>query len=98
IEEEVNQLDPIYIGANLDPMIVVKIPQESFQKVNELLENETSTHLKELDPTHYLNDFTSPELIAVINNTEEWSLYDRVFAKKLLTERQVSVPSNPTTE
>jgi len=98
VEEEVNQLDPIYIGANLDPMIVVKIPQERFQKVNELLENATSTHIKELDPAHYLNDFTNTELIAVINNSEEWGVYDRVFAKKLLTERQVRVPTTTSAE
>jgi len=98
IEEEVNHLDPIYIGANLDPMIVVKIPQGHFKKVNELLEIETAIHLKELDPAHYLNDFTNTELFDVIKNTDEWSLYDRVFAKKLLTERQVSVPIKPTTE
>ena len=98
VEEEVNQLVPIYIGANLDPMIVVKIPQERFQKVNELLENATSTHIKELDPAHYLNEFTNTELLDVIKNSEEWSLYDRVFAKKLLTERQVSVPSKPASE
>jgi len=98
VEEEVNQLDPIYIGVNLDPMFVVKIPQERFQKVNELLENETSTHIKELDSAHYLNDFTNTELQAVVKNTEEWGLYDRVFAKKLLTERREAVPSNPSTE
>jgi len=98
IEEEVYQLDPIYIGANLDPMIIVKIPQERFKKVNELLEIETSIHLKELDPAHYLNDFTNSELLEVVKNTEEWSLYDRVFSKKLLNERQVSLPTKSTLE
>lgn len=76
IEQEVNQLDPIYIGNNMDPMIVVKIPQESFRRVNDLLESRAAIEIQRADPQHYLYSFTNSELLNVLNNPEEWSLYE----------------------
>jgi len=41
IEEERNQLDKIYIGETLDPMVALKIPGRYFKKANQLVESYT---------------------------------------------------------
>lgn len=41
IEKERNQIDSIYIGETLDPMIALKIPAEDFTKANEVVASYT---------------------------------------------------------
>lgn len=89
IEQEVNQLDPIYIGQTLDPMITVKIAREQFKKVNQLIEKEAEA--QPIASDHYLNDFTSTELLNILKSGDEWNAYDRAYAKKLLTVRNVPI-------
>lgn len=88
--KEVNQLDPIYLGNNLDPMIAVNINREHFRKVNALLEKDAEQ--QPISTDHYLNEFSTDELIGVIDEKNEWNIYDRAYAKKLLQLRDAPVP------
>jgi len=92
LEHEVNQLDSVYLGYNLDPMFAIKIPQELFSKLNFLLGEEADKIIVDADDEYYLYSFSDDELIAVIKNPEEWNAYDRSLAQKILSNRKVAIP------
>jgi hypothetical protein len=92
LDHQVNQLDSVYLGHNLDPMFAIKIPPELFSKLNFLLGEEADKTVSTADDEYYLFSFSDDELIAVVSNPEEWNAYDRTLAQKILSDRKVRVP------
>ncbi len=89
IESERNPLDAMYVGQSLDPLVVLKIPQERFKEANEILLEHAKTQLTDIDPDYYLFEFSNQELLGVLKDPNEWNHLDRARAQKLLTERGV---------
>jgi hypothetical protein len=90
VERHKNALDKIYIGDDLSPMIAVKIKSNDFEAVNTALRLQAKNYTQAIDPGYYLLHFSNDELIAVIQNDNEWNAFDQGLAEKLLSERQVA--------
>ena len=88
-EQQVNQIDKIYIGESFDPMFEVRIPQDRFEYVNALIDSELKSLAESPDPQHYLYTFSDDELMDVLRNPDEWNSYDQELANKILSDRGV---------
>lgn len=95
VDLDTTLLDKIYIGENLDPSVAVRIPSNQFEAVNTLLKAEAETQIQHAHPDHYLFDFSDQELIEVVQQPTEWNHFDLALATKILTDRNVRVPSMP---
>ena len=99
IEFEIDEEEPnikVYLGESLDPMVALKIPQEKFQRANDLFAGIAIATTEENDPGYYLFTFSNEELISVINHPGEWNVFDRSLAEKILRKRGISfVLENP---
>ncbi len=71
--------------------IQVLVKAADFERVNQLREAEMNAIVDVNDTTHYLHDFTTPELYELITKRDEWSMYDYVLAKKILAKRGETV-------
>ena len=92
IEHEVNQLDKIYIGESLDPMFAVKVPAEKFNELNTLIKNQGYLESdKQGEEVYYLEEFTTEELLDVVNNPDDWNLFDIKLAKELLKKQNIII-------
>lgn len=69
----------------------LKIKSEDFVSANTALENEAVVGLQEVDPEHYLFDFSNEELMQLIAKRDEWSDFDFLLAKKILEQRNVNL-------
>ncbi len=67
--------------------IRVKIQQEDFDKVNELLLQRSSVDINEIDKEYHLFSFADEELVEIVSKPDEWSHYDYSLALKILKER-----------
>ncbi|SHE65535.1 hypothetical protein [Pedobacter caeni] len=65
----------------------IKLKSEDFQRANEVLIEEASEQLDEVEPDHYLFGFSDEELIQLISKRDEWSDYDFLLAQRILKER-----------
>lgn len=69
----------------------IKIKSEDFVTANNILENEAVIELQEVDPEHYLFDFSNEELMELIAKRDEWTDFDFLLAKKILGQRNVKL-------
>lgn len=65
----------------------VQLKPEQFEVADKLLEEYAASMLTDLPEDYYLLSFTDEELYDVILKHEEWSEFDYMLARKLLTER-----------
>lgn len=80
------------VGYNaVDVEIGVNIKQADFLKADEVLENLYKLQIGEIDTDYYLFEFTTDELLEIINNPFEWGKFDYQLAKKILRERDVQI-------
>ena len=79
----------MYIGHSLDPMFVLKIPQDKFERVNQLIADQSPEVTDEKDEDYYLHDMTDRELLEILKNPNDWSPFDIGYAKELLVARGV---------
>jgi hypothetical protein len=77
----------LFIGKVLDPVAWVKICPKDFIAVTQLLENNASISLNEIDEDHYLFSFSTTELYELISEPDKWSALDYQLAKKILGSR-----------
>ena len=89
LEKEVNNLDPIYIGYSLDPLLSLRIPQDKFEQVNQLLSLQAQLNTGESEESYYLNSYDDKQLLGLLQNPNDFSAYELIYAKKLL----VALPS-----
>ncbi|WP_448702238.1 hypothetical protein ACFGVR_07900 [Mucilaginibacter sp. AW1-3] len=78
-------------GAELSLEYIIKLQPQDFNTVNTLLEVYEEKAVEEVEPDHYLFDFTDEELHDVLKNNSKWSAFDQVLARKILDERGAPV-------
>jgi len=94
IEREINQLDTIYLGESLDPMVVVKLPKNQFGQVTELLATQAKIDFDKPDFTHYLVSYEISELEEIARNPNEWNGYDLQITELLLQKNHTAAPGS----
>jgi hypothetical protein len=65
----------------------IKLRQADFRNAEELLADEAYDAIVEIPADYPVLSFTDEELLDIIANSDEWSDFDVMLAKKLLSER-----------
>jgi LPS O-antigen subunit length determinant protein (WzzB/FepE family) len=82
-------IDKSIVGTGFLPKITLKIKSQDFKKVNDLI----AAQIEDTDIAaegDYLNDLNNEELTDILKNPDEWSIEDRIVAKKILVERGIT--------
>lgn len=87
IQEETSGFDPSLVMSNAAIDYAIKIKSEDFEKVNQLRKEYEEKNLDDIEKDYYLFSFTDDELMEVLTKADEWSAFDVVLARKILTER-----------
>ncbi|MEX1003295.1 MAG: hypothetical protein WDZ35_14340 [Crocinitomicaceae bacterium] len=87
LSDDLPPFDVTFSGNNLAYSYEIQLDSSAFQRADELLQEQASEWMPLEDEAHYLKKFTDQELIEVIQKIDEWSVYDRIIARKLLVER-----------
>jgi hypothetical protein len=69
----------------------LQLHPDGFEKAEALLEKEAEAMLTSLPEDYYLLEFSDEELYDVIMKHDEWSEFDYMLARRLLTERGKSI-------
>jgi hypothetical protein len=96
ISYQIEDVSPIYDitftgGTDLEDKVAVKIKSEEFNFVDKILEEAAVEDIQIIDNDHYLNEFTDKELLEVLENYDEWSKTDFIYAQKLLKNRGIEI-------
>jgi hypothetical protein len=81
------QLGSSFAGGEMLNEYEVQLHTDNFEKADALLEHHAANMLKDLPEDYYLFSFTDEELQDVVLKHDEWSEFDYMLARKLLTER-----------
>ena len=84
-------IDSVIIGEDAEDKIYLKIKNSDFKKANEVLQKQIEENLDKIGDDYYLYSFSNNELLEIINKSDEWSKQDFFVAKKILTERGLSI-------
>ncbi|MCB0661259.1 MAG: hypothetical protein KDC24_00860 [Saprospiraceae bacterium] len=76
-------VDPVIVGQSLTPKFVLKIRSADFARANRIWEEVVRQH-PAIPEDHYLYDFSTQELLNVVQDPQSWSLEDVVNAKMIL--------------
>lgn len=79
--------DPTFSNNGLEKEFRIRIKQQDFDKVEELLRSFSDVDIDEVEPSYYLLQFTDEELMEVIAKSDTWSPFDYALALKLLKNR-----------
>jgi hypothetical protein len=90
-EESDHSFDPGFRSNELTKQYSVKIKAEDFERVTDLLNKNELENVNNADKDHYLYSFTDAELTEVLAKADEWSPFDYQLARKILTERGVTI-------
>jgi hypothetical protein len=60
---------------------------DDFESINKLLQNSVLVDIEKVDADYYLFAFTDDELFDVITKADEWSAFDVMLARKILSDR-----------
>jgi hypothetical protein len=96
IEYDVTQeslvANPLLVsGDELSMEYIIKLKQQDFDKVNELLVAGEEQAVSDVESDYYLYDFTDQELLDIVKNFDEWSAFDFALARKILKDRGVVI-------
>ncbi len=91
LEEEGPVFDPTFSFREDLTNYAVKIRNEDFERVNELLLQNEATDDPATEEDYYLYDFTDAELKDVLEKADEWSPFDVTLARKILEDRGKTV-------
>ncbi len=75
------------MAGDLNKEYEVQLKPERFEAADKLLEEQAKNMIGSLPEDYYLLSFTDEELYDVVLKHDEWSEFDYVLARKLLTER-----------
>lgn len=91
LEVEVKDVSPaVDVTFTMDKMFhefEVRLRPEDFEKAHQIMEENASELVLDIDPDYYLFDFTDEELMEVVEKEDEWSKSDMLLALKLLQDR-----------
>jgi hypothetical protein len=82
------------IAGDLNKEYEVQLKPERFEAADKLLEEQAKNMIGSLPEDYYLLSFTDEELYDVVLKHDEWSEFDYVLARKLLTERGRAIDEN----
>lgn len=92
-------VDTTFIGGTgLDDKIAIKISTYDFEKLDIILNKIATENINLIDKDHYLYDFTNEELYDILENFNEWSNTDFVFAQAILKERGINITDKQINE
>jgi hypothetical protein len=74
-----------YNKANFN--VLLKLKGEDFEKASLFIEKFYESSIDRLDKDYYLFQFSNPELLEILQKSDEWGELDAVLAKKLLKDR-----------
>lgn len=92
IEDSRNYVSSAFVGASPE-YFSVKLPSEEFLRAEAALEVEAENQLTNVDKDYYLLSFSDAELLDVVYKPDEWNAFDRLLARKLLTDRGAGIGS-----
>jgi hypothetical protein len=81
-----SQLDSSFSGELLKEY-EVQLKPEDFERAEKFLEDYTKNMFNGVEEDYYLLSFTDEELYEVVLKKDEWSEFDYLLARKLLSER-----------
>ncbi|MDB5091418.1 MAG: hypothetical protein JWR09_5412 [Mucilaginibacter sp.] len=88
VEEDSLTFNPSFnLNDELSKEYAVKISAGDFEQVNELLKQDASEQIGDVEKDYYLFDFSDDELKDVVAKADEWNAFDVQLARKLLAER-----------
>jgi hypothetical protein len=87
LENTSPNFDPTFANSSLIREYRVKLLKKDFEQARQLLLELSTTQLDDVDPNHYLFDFSDDELFELINKQDEWSAFDFLLAQKILKDR-----------
>jgi hypothetical protein len=96
LEHEVNQLDKVYLGGQVEAMFALQIPKEKFNHVNHLLAEKALKDMTEPGFEHLMQSYSVSELQEIIHHPSGWNAYDLQVATSILSEKlqaPVTLPS-----
>ncbi|MEM7185065.1 MAG: hypothetical protein AAF466_00295 [Bacteroidota bacterium] len=97
IADNVPPVDINFGGSTLNNEIEIRIAPDDFQKAEELLLQQAENLVDNVDPEHYLFDFSTEELYEVLIKYDEWSEFDYTLAAQLLEKRGEQVDEQTLT-
>ena len=97
LEKNQTLLDAAIVGHGLVPPALVKIRTADFPKVNSILEKQALENPHFLE-SHYLRQLDDRELIDMIRNPDQWNVEDVAVARRILSERGISIPKEHVEE
>jgi hypothetical protein len=88
VEEDSLTFNPSFnLNDELSKEYAVKISADDFEHVNELLKQDASEYIGDVEKDYYLFDFSDEELKDVVARADEWSAFDVQLARKLLADK-----------
>lgn len=84
------QLDSSFSGELLKEY-EVQLKQEDFERADKFLEDYTQNMFSGVEEDYYLLSFTDEELYDVVLKKDEWSEFDYLLARKLLSEKDKAI-------
>lgn len=84
--------DPLMTGG-LPPTLHVVLPPEEMAAAERIMEQHADQELAApQDPDYHLHSATDDELFDLLMRQDEWSVYDRQLAQRILAERGIPLP------
>lgn len=96
LEHEVNQLDKVYLGEQVEALFALQIPNEKFNHVNHLLAEQAIQDMAAPGFEHLMQTYSVSELQEIIHHPTGWNAYDLQVATSILSEKlqaPVTLPS-----
>lgn len=87
MEDNSPPVDITFAGNSVTKVYEVLISPAHFPLAEALLEEEAKRSLNDVDPDHYLYSFTDKELFDLLATSDQWSTFDLLLAKKILSQR-----------
>jgi hypothetical protein len=97
VENNSTGLSDFIVGQNFESTVLIKLRPAGFERVNSLLENFLKVNADELPADHYLLTFDDEELLGVIKEPDNWSIYDFALARQLLAKKGIAISSDERT-
>ena len=87
LRDDAPSVDPMFTGGNPNRSYELFIAQDDFEKANQLLDQQASNVVDQIDESHYLYQFSETELYDILLKPDEWNELDQQLAKKILAEK-----------
>ncbi len=89
IEDTTQIFDPSMAHNAHELKVNVMVFADDFSKLDGILENQSELSIDDFDKEHYLFSFSNDELIGILQKSDEWSIQDRVLARKILEQKEI---------